>query len=37
MVSVMCRRCEEVLPVEDSVVTRRIAEARRVSVGRMRL
>lgn len=30
-------RVEEVLPVEDSVVTRRIAEARRRSFGRIRL
>ena len=33
----MCTRVEEVLPVADSVVTRRMADARRRSVGAMRL
>ena len=33
----MCTRVEEVEPVADSVVTRRIAEALRISVGAMRL
>lgn len=37
MESWMCTRVEEVLPVADSVVMRRIAEARRMSEGAMRL
>jgi hypothetical protein len=37
MVRLMWTRVEDVLPVADSVVMRRTAEARRVSVGVMRL
>lgn len=33
----MCTRVELVDPVEDSVVMRRMAEARRMSVGEIRL
>lgn len=33
----MCMRCEEVLPVAPSFTTRRTAEARRRSVGAIRL
>lgn len=33
----MCTRVEDVLPVEDSLVTRRMAEARRRSVGAIML